>query len=280
MKSLKMISAVLALVAAFTFTAFAQSFVIQHSASSRNYDNSIGYYPFGVETLATLYATGGNFPATASGTVSGTTANGMRVAMVDSYGVRTFCNLTYVGTGQINFDVPTAFLSGHALGYYGSNEIEVYTSSGGVDTLEREVTGLTVQNYGVPQTFTTGVTVSGTNYAHASGTLYGWDNVANAYVAVKSLADGTVNPRVINGHDTIAQVYLSGGIVNGTSQGTLYVNRFNGEPQQTTTPYAAGWFGVQVANITLGTQFGTGVKPFTMGHAGQSILNTFYIWMS
>lgn len=211
-------------------TAQAGSFVMTSAASAVS-ATSTGA-AFGLNAQTASYAVAPfTFPVTSSGAVSvpncnpldmgdaaDCVANGILIAAFDgSSGFITFLTPSYVSTTQVNslLAQSASLRTGQGL------QIAVFSSppvSGQYPLVANWNRSLDLVQGNNAQPYLAYTTLGGVSGAYLIGTLYGFtvDGSGNitGSVALKSLTDGTINPRTYNSHPTFAQVYLSGAVQN------------------------------------------------------------------
>jgi hypothetical protein len=209
------------------------TFVVTNSANGVEYTGSpTNKRPAGVNTLLTIY---GSFSPTSSGAVSmpncdpangfdgpDCTANGVQIRGLDAFGgFLGYGVISYASTTQINF-----FWKSHTNTDLTQNvqfqllQQDPVTGNLGV-THTSNINPQNVERRNL-QPFLSYTTLGGVSGGYLVGTLYGCVNIGipcTGYTALKSLTDGTANPREYNGFPTLLQIYLTG--YNGQSVGPL-----------------------------------------------------------
>lgn len=242
------------------------SFALQSAASNVSYDSGTSTYPLGSKTLVAMYWTGQQFAVTASGTCNYVnTCNGVTVFVGSSQAL-----LTYVGTNQINFLMPSLSTDG----LYGVTVNEV---GGNQRTVNHTLKANNMQTFVTNQD----VIENGNlvNRPLIQGDLYGWnvDGQGNKTTVhwIKTLHDGNANQRTYNGWPTFIQVYASGCKTPATDDIRWdYNGSWVTDVQMSTT----SWDGVYVVNLFNNSGWSAGVYPIQLKYNGQTSPNTAYVY--
>lgn len=282
----------IAICAIVTLSARAQvTFVITNSVTGVQYTGSVR--PAGVNTLLTAWTTSGNFAPTSSGAVSGAncdpsnvsdladcTANGVGIEGLDGSGnFLGYGILSYVSTNQINFE----WRSTTATDATQVTQWKYMKDSGGGSFIvfgASNPSSQTVERFNL-QPYLTSATIGGVTGQYLTGTLYGCTTNASpcpGYTALKSLTDGTANPRTYNSQPTMLQIYVTGmngeDIANTNNQSYPMVGLRSSITDITnTTFYNSPGNGTQVLNaewlnVVPTVWFGSGHQDLYVAYVG------------
>lgn len=293
---MKTLFASLILVAAFTLTASAQNtFILTNSVNSVECKTSPNQKCAGLNTLLTAWwSAGASFSPTSSGNVTtpncdpsdpfdeaDCAANGVSIVANDASGnFLGWGELLYVSNSQINF-----FYRATTNNDATNSTQWVYRQRNPFDGQyynigNANITPQTVEKRNM-QPYLTYTTINGVYGGYLTGTLYGCSNNTGfqclGYAPLKSLADGTANPREYGGWPTLMQIYVTG--YNGIKLSQpgqefpafLCDGTFGGFGTFQVFPSGYG-NGIFVANVFWGSNFsgpvwgGQGVRTVTLGY--------------
>lgn len=259
------------------FSVFAQQGGInfQSSVTYQNYDPLSGSYPFGANSLITLYPAGGaSFPATSSGDCGypyPTSCRGLKVVQTN-LDIQFFSFpilLLYVSPTQINAIISPAIpfppepRNGTSRQYFEVRRLSdnQLINAETVTAYRRAV--LPIVDFNVSPSFPLVV-----------GTLYD----STGTVVIKALHDGAPNPRTYNGQPTVAQVYFTGLLQEGDTIRLWYsFNPFAYLDTNATYDYGPG---VSLTNA-FAPQGGwpSGLMPIRIYYASQpTVFDAFIYW--
>lgn len=187
------------------------SMAIGSAASGLAYSNGVTT-PFGMNSYAALYPINGNFNTTSGGSYScspnfNTTGCGGLYAsfVLSGTNTPTYAGIVYASPTQINLIIPVVPSDG---GYY-----TVFLWKTADDSFERGLSDIRVLSRTI-QPFLHYGTFGGVSGGYWVGSLYGYTVDGGGNITgttyLKSLTDGTANPRTYNGKPTIPQVYYTG----------------------------------------------------------------------
>lgn len=271
---MKIFLSILFIVSALSVTSSAQSFVMQAPTVNKNYN--VGAKPpftFGSNQFMALYPTGSYFNASATGACGAAFpyCNGLGVFVSRpgslgggqiTYG--EYAKLLYVSPTQINLVLPKLDVVGITTSF---NDYCISVNYADAST-ERAMLNVYLDANGI-QPVTVEQNVGGVMRKMLVGGLYGWNASHTAVEFIKSLTDGTANPRTYNDYPTIVQASFTG----SASTGLFLINELPVPPIGYATTYFSGYDGIYVAN--LDTEYATsGINAVEMWIGAQHAYET------